>query len=75
MEKISALCNAFFNRLYHYFERGEQWKRFREMSFHEFLYQVGMFKTGKDLNDVAALADARKRYQHSAQHHSEADFS
>ena len=44
------------------FEKGQKWKKFKEMSFQEFLYQVGMFEKGKKIDDTTEFENARKRY-------------
>ena len=43
-------------------EKDEKWNKFKKMNFHEFLYEVGMFEKGKEMNDIKAKNDARKRY-------------
>ena len=44
------------------FRENEKWKNFRDMSFNEFLFKVGMFEPSKDLSDESAVKNARSRY-------------
>ena len=44
------------------FREDERWKNFEAMSFNEFLFNVGMFESGKDIHDNTAFQTARSRY-------------
>ena len=44
------------------FENEEKWKKFKQLSFYEFLYQVGIFEKEDECKDKNAKLKARKRY-------------
>ena len=44
------------------FEKEEKWAKFKKMKFYEYLFEVGMFETGKEINDENARILARQRY-------------
>ena len=44
------------------FENDENWIKFKQLSFYEFLWNVGMFETGEELRDENARLKARARY-------------
>ena len=44
------------------FKDSEEWKIFKKLTFNEFLYHVGMFREGKQIDDEGEFVIARKRY-------------
>ena len=44
------------------FKDSEEWKKFQKFTFQEFLYHVGMFRDGKNIDDNDEFIFARARY-------------
>ena len=44
------------------FDKEDRWKKFKELNFYEYLFEVGMFDKGKEPSDKDAREKARKRY-------------
>ena len=44
------------------FRNGDSWDNFCSLTFYEYLYAVGMYEDGVNLEDEKAKANARKRY-------------
>ena len=44
------------------FKNGDNWQKFLSLTFYEYLYEVGMYQDGENMEDEKAKANARKRY-------------
>ena len=44
------------------FKQSDEWKYFQQLTFNQFLFQVGMFKDEKSTNDENRIKEARSRY-------------
>eukprot|EP00092_Neocalanus_flemingeri_P022722 GFUD01024642.1.p1 GENE.GFUD01024642.1~~GFUD01024642.1.p1 ORF type:complete len:2733 (+),score=580.47 GFUD01024642.1:994-8199(+) len=44
------------------FEKKDKWRKFKQMTFFEFLFEVGMFEKSQDFDDENARTLARRRY-------------
>ena len=44
------------------FKESEEWKKFKKMTFEDFLFEVGMFRDERTRDDPIEIEQARKRY-------------